>query len=72
MSKSYGFILQLQTYIDLGVITLPVQLAEIKNKMSEYVRAVQNGSSFGSPVTLVVDNSVAMRCGVATAGNLAD
>jgi prevent-host-death family protein len=39
-------ITQLLTFIDLGVITLQVQLTEIKNKMSEYVRAVQNGSSF--------------------------
>ena len=27
-------------------ITMQVQLTEIKNKLSEYVRAVQNGSSF--------------------------
>ena len=52
-------IIQLLTYIDLGVMTLQVQLAEIKNKMSEYVRAVQNGSSFeitvrGVPVAMLV------------------
>ena len=38
---------------------MQVQLAEIKNKMSEYVRAVQNGSSFeitvrGVPVAMLV------------------
>jgi prevent-host-death family protein len=37
---------------------LQVQLAEIKNKMSEYVRAVQNGSTFeitvrGIPVAML-------------------
>ena len=37
---------------------MQVQLAEIKNKMSEYVRAVQNGSTFeitvrGIPVALL-------------------
>ncbi len=37
---------------------MQVQLAEIKNKMSEYVRAVQNGSTFeitvrGVPVALL-------------------
>ena len=42
-----------------GVITLQVQLAEIKNKMSEYVRAVQNGSTFeitvrGVPVAVLM------------------
>jgi prevent-host-death family protein len=38
---------------------MQVQLAEIKNKMSEYVRAVQNGNSFeitvrGVPVAMLV------------------
>jgi prevent-host-death family protein len=52
-------IIQLLTHIDLGDITLQVQLAEIKNKMSEYVRAVQNGNSFeitvrGVPVAMLV------------------
>jgi len=42
-----------------GVTTLQVQLAEIKNKMSEYVRAVQNGSTFeitvrGVPVAVLM------------------
>ncbi len=37
---------------------MQVQLAEIKNKMSEYVRAVQNGSTFeitvrGIPVAML-------------------
>ena len=37
---------------------MQVQLAEIKNKMSEYVRAVQNGSTFeitvrGVPVAML-------------------
>lgn len=37
---------------------MQVQLAEIKNKLSEYVRAVQNGSSFeitlrGIPVAML-------------------
>lgn len=41
------------------MITLQVQLAEIKNKMSEYVRAVQNGSTFeitvrGVPVAMLM------------------
>jgi prevent-host-death family protein len=40
-------------------ITMQVQLAEIKNKMSEYVRAVQNGSTFeitvrGVPVAMLM------------------
>jgi prevent-host-death family protein len=51
--------IQFFTYIDLGVITMQVQLAEIKNKMSEYVRAVQNGSTFeitvrGVPVAMLM------------------
>jgi prevent-host-death family protein len=59
MARWNGLIIQLLIYIDLGVITLQVQLAEIKNKMSEYVRAVQNGSSFeitvrGVPVAMLV------------------
>ena len=38
---------------------MQVQLAEIKNKMSEYVRAVQNGSTFeitvrGVPVAMLM------------------
>jgi prevent-host-death family protein len=38
---------------------MQVQLAEIKNKMSEYVRAVQNGSTFeitvrGVPVAILM------------------
>lgn len=46
------------THIRSGVIPLQVQLAEIKNKMSEYVRAVQNGSTFeitvrGVPVAML-------------------
>ncbi|NDF06390.1 MAG: type II toxin-antitoxin system prevent-host-death family antitoxin [Betaproteobacteria bacterium] len=52
----------MHTYIDLGVITLQVQLAEIKNKMSEYVRAVQNGSTFEITVRGV---SVAMLVPIA-------
>ena len=37
---------------------MQVQLAEIKNKMSEYIRAVQNGSTFeitvrGIPVAML-------------------
>ena len=51
-------IIQFHTSIDPGVITMQVQLAEIKNKMSEYVRAVQNGSTFeitvrGVPVAML-------------------
>jgi prevent-host-death family protein len=47
------------TYIRSGVILMQVQLAEIKNKMSEYVRAVQNGSTFeitvrGVPVARLI------------------
>ena len=43
----------------LDAINMQVQLAEIKNKMSEYVRAVQNGSTFeitvrGVPVAMLV------------------
>ena len=59
MARSYGFGIQSLTYIHSGVIVLQVQLAEIKNKMSEYVRAVQNGSTFeitvrGVPVAMLM------------------
>jgi prevent-host-death family protein len=59
MARLYSFGIQFFTYILTGVITLQVQLAEIKNKMSEYVRAVQNGSTFeitvrGVPVAMLV------------------
>ena len=55
--KSFG--LHFFTHISSRVIPLQVQLAEIKNKMSEYLRAVQNGSTFeitvrGVPVAMLV------------------
>ena len=59
MARRSCFGLQSFIYILSGVITLQVQLAEIKNKMSEYVRAVQNGSTFeitvrGVPVAVLM------------------
>ena len=58
MARLYGLGIQSFTHIRCGVFTLQVQLAEIKNKMSEYVRAVQNGSTFeitvrGVPVAML-------------------
>lgn len=59
MARLLGLGIQSFTYIRCGVIALQVQLAEIKNKMSEYVRAVQNGSTFeitvrGVPVAMLM------------------
>ena len=59
MARQHCFDLQSFIHILSGVITLQVQLAEIKNKMSEYVRAVQNGSTFeitvrGVPVAMLM------------------
>jgi hypothetical protein len=50
MCRPYGLGIPSLTFILSGVITLQVQLAEIKNKMSEYVRTDQNASTFGITV----------------------
>ena len=58
-ARKYCFRKQSATYIRSGAITLQVQSAEIKNKMSEYVRAVQNVSTVditvrGVPVAVLM------------------
>jgi hypothetical protein len=48
------------------------QLGLVFHRVQSRIAEHHGGVARGSQVTLVVDNSVAMRCGVAIAGNLAD